>query len=49
MIVYGIFREDTLYCVELNIGDAYEKRDDLDKRYFGLFTVRSMKIEEVKE
>lgn len=47
MKVYGIFREDTLYCVELNIDDANAKRDDLDVRFFGLFTVKPMEIKEV--
>ena len=48
MDVYAILRDGNIYAVELNYISAKEKRDDLDVRFWGLFTIEKMRLEVAK-
>ena len=49
MIVYAIFREDDLYEVQTDLDYAKQRREHLDLSYFGLFTIKPMKLEELEQ
>ena len=47
--VYAIYREDDLYEVQTDLSYAKERRQYLDESFFGLFTVKEMKLQEIEQ